>query len=147
MSKVIKLISGGALLKVTLFCLSFLSFQLFIYSQEAPLDGAKIFKANCAACHSVGTNKLVGPGLQGINDKYTREWLGKWIVNSPELIASGDADAQAIFAEYNNLPMPPQAVNEKEIDAILAYIQNPSTGEDKGEDIAEKDNVVEVVDN
>jgi mono/diheme cytochrome c family protein len=147
MSKVSKSLSGRTLLKVSLFCLSFLSFQLFVYSQEASLDGAKIFKANCAACHSVGTNKLVGPGLQGVNEKYSREWLGKWIINSGELIASGDADAQAIFAEYNNLPMPPQPVTEEEVDAILAYIQNPNTGETQEEATAKKDVVVEVIDN
>jgi len=92
--------------------------------------GKKLFKANCAACHSVGSNKVVGPGLEGINDKYSREWLGKWIANSPELIASGDADAIAIFEEYANSPMPPQPVTAEDIDAILAYIQTPNTGEE-----------------
>jgi mono/diheme cytochrome c family protein len=144
MNNIHKLINGRALLKAALFCLSFLFLQLFLYSQEKSLDGEKIFKANCAACHSVGTNKLVGPGLQGINEKYSREWLGKWIINSGELIASGDADAQAIFAEYNSLPMPPQPVSEADVDAILTYIQNPSTGEVV--DLDSADNVVAEVD-
>lgn len=89
------------------------------------LLGEKLFKANCAACHSVGDNKLVGPGLKGINDKRKEEWLIKWIKNSAELIASGDADAKAIFEEFNKVPMPAQAVSDDEIKAILAYIQNP----------------------
>ena len=127
MSKVFKLVSSRALLKATLFCLSFLFFQLFIYSQEDTLDGAKIFKTNCAACHSVGSNKIVGPGLEGIEKRHSREWLGKWISNSGEFIASGDPDAQAIFAENNNIPMPPQAVSPEDIDAILAYIKSPKT--------------------
>ena len=89
------------------------------------LLGEKLFKANCAACHSVGDNKVVGPGLKGINDKRSAEWLEKWITNSAALIASGDADAVAIFEEYNKVPMPPQPVNADEIKAILAYIKNP----------------------
>ena len=143
------MISGRVLLKATLFSLSFLFFQLFIYSQEKTLDGFKIFKVNCAACHSVGSNKVVGPGLQGITEKRTREWLGKWIANSGEFIASGDADAQAIFAEFNSIPMPPQAVSPEEIDAILEYIKNPTAGEPVVADAAPTDqtNVVVEPDN
>lgn len=103
---------------------------------EEVLLGEKVFKANCAACHSIGDNKIVGPGLKGINDKRKFEWLVKWIQNSPELIASGDADAKAIFEEFNKSPMPPQPVSEAEIKAILAYIQNPPS--DKKEVAAEE---------
>ncbi|MCO6499161.1 MAG: c-type cytochrome [Vicingus serpentipes] len=93
--------------------------------EDLILQGEKLFKANCKACHSIGDNKVVGPGLKGINEKREKEWLIKWITNSGELIASGDADAQAIFDEYNNVPMPPQAVSVEDIDAILAYIKTP----------------------
>jgi mono/diheme cytochrome c family protein len=89
------------------------------------LLGEKLFKTNCAACHTIGDNKLVGPGLKGINEKRNAEWLVKWITNSAELIASGDADAKAIFEEFNKVPMPAQTVNADEIKAILAYIKNP----------------------
>jgi len=94
-------------------------------ADELVLKGEKLFKANCKACHSVGDNKVVGPGLKGINDKREKEWLVKWITNSGDLIASGDGDAQAIFAEFNDMPMPPQAVSEEDITAILAYIKTP----------------------
>lgn len=94
-------------------------------SSDLELAGQKLFKANCKACHSVGDNKVVGPGLKGISDKREKEWLVKWITNSGDLIASGDGDAQAIFAEYKNSIMPPQAVSEEDITAILAYIKNP----------------------
>jgi mono/diheme cytochrome c family protein len=125
MNKITNLAKGNTLLRVSLFCVSFLFFQLNSYSQ----DGKKLFKANCAACHSVGSNKVVGPGLQGVAEKHDREWLGKWIKNSGELIASGDGDANAIFAEYKKSIMPPQAVSPEDIDAILAYIVDPGTGE------------------
>jgi mono/diheme cytochrome c family protein len=96
-------------------------------SDELIAQGEKLFKANCKACHNVGDKKVVGPGLRGINEKREKEWLVKWITNSGELIASGDGDAQAIFDEYAGSIMPPQAVTEDEITAILAYIQNPGT--------------------
>ncbi|MDB4534005.1 c-type cytochrome, partial [Vicingaceae bacterium] len=110
--------------------------QLNSYSQ----DGAKLFKANCAACHSPTEKTVVGPGLKGVNEKYDREWLGKWIKNSGDLIASGDAAANEIFKEFNKSIMPPQAVNDSEIDAILAYVADyapaPTPGAGGGGDTA-----------
>jgi len=99
--------------------------EAVVGSEDLVIRGEKLFKANCKACHSIGDNKVVGPGLKGISEKQSREWLIKWITNSGELIASGDADAQAIFEEFNKMPMPPQAVSEEDIDAILAYIKTP----------------------
>src|SRR5690606_5353688 len=91
-------------------------------------DGEKLFKSYCASCHSPGTNKLVGPGLAGINEKYEKDWLHSWIKNSQALIQSGDADAVAIFQEYNQLVMPPQPVDDAEIEAILSYIDESNAG-------------------
>jgi mono/diheme cytochrome c family protein len=128
MNKIINITKENSLLKVSLFCLSFLFLQLNSYSQ----DGAKLFKANCAACHSPTEKTVVGPGLKGVNEKYDREWLGKWIKNSGDLIASGDAAANEIYKEFNKSIMPPQAVNDSEIDAILAYVADYAPPVEKG---------------
>jgi len=94
-------------------------------------DGESLFKTKCAACHSVGANRLVGPGLEGINEKRTQEWLISWIKDSQALIASGDADANAIFEEYNKSPMIPFAdMSDEEIIAMLDYIDTQSSGGD-----------------
>jgi mono/diheme cytochrome c family protein len=87
-------------------------------------DGAALFKAKCAACHTVGTNKLVGPGLAGINEKRSQEWLLKWIKDAPAFIASGDADAIAVFEEYNKTPMLPfPDMSDADIIAVLDFIK------------------------
>src|SRR5690554_5682678 len=86
-------------------------------------DGEKLFKSYCAACHSAGSNMLVGPGLAGVEDRYDKESLYKWIKNSQELIKSGDAQAVEVFEKYNKILMPAQPVNNEEIDAILAYVE------------------------
>ena len=67
-------------------------------------NGKKLFKSNCASCHKLD-KKLVGPALTGVTDKYSEEWLLAWIRNNAELRASGDADAIAIFEEYNGSVM------------------------------------------
>ena len=86
-------------------------------------EGKKLFKTNCAACHKM-EGKLVGPGLKGVTDKRSKEWLHAWIKDSSALIKSGDSDAKAIFEEFNKMPMMafPQ-LKEGEIDAMLAYFK------------------------
>jgi cytochrome c2 len=84
-------------------------------------QGEALFKANCAACHKL-YKKAVGPALFQVTERHSREWLYKWIVNSAALIASGDAEANAIYNEYNqsNMNAFPQ-LSESDIDDILAY--------------------------
>ncbi len=92
---------------------------------EQELLGEKLFKTICSACHSIGDNKIVGPGLKGVCDRRSEEWIIKWVTNSADLIASGDADAKAVFEQNNKIPMPAQALSPDEIKAVIAYIKNP----------------------
>ncbi|MDH7445393.1 c-type cytochrome [Aquimarina sp. 2201CG14-23] len=89
--------------------------------------GEALFKSLCAACHK-RYKKMTGPALFGVTEKHDREWLYSWIKNSAAMIASGDADAIAIFEEYNKTAMNafPQLTN-KDIDDILAYVSVPYT--------------------
>ncbi|NND62890.1 MAG: c-type cytochrome [Flavobacteriaceae bacterium] len=83
--------------------------------------GEALFKANCAACHKL-YKKATGPALYGVGDKYDSEWLYTWIKNSSEMVKSGDAQAVAIYEEYNGAVMTafPQLSNA-DIDNIIAY--------------------------
>jgi len=83
--------------------------------------GKKLFNANCAACHKLN-KRAVGPALKGVSSKYEKEWLYSWINNSTAMVKSGDAQAVAIYEEYNGSVMTsfPQLSTE-DIDNILAY--------------------------
>ena len=84
-------------------------------------NGKKLFKSNCASCHKLD-KKLVGPALTGVTDKYSEEWLLAWIRNNAELRASGDADAIAIFEEYNGSVMSAfPTLSDQDIFDILQY--------------------------
>ncbi len=84
-------------------------------------QGEALFKANCAACHKL-YKRATGPALFQVTQRHDREWLYKWIKNSAALIATGDAEALAIYNEYNqsNMNAFPQLSNS-DIDDILAY--------------------------
>ena len=96
-------------------------------------DGAKIFKQNCAVCHSLTDQKLTGPGLAGVFDRVQSgslskdAWLHAWILNNEKLIKSGDAYANKIYNENGKAAMTvfEGQLNDKDVDALLAYIKNP----------------------
>jgi len=85
--------------------------------------GESLFKNNCAVCHSSGSDVIVGPGLQGVNERRSNDWLHRWIKNSQAVISSGDPQAVAIYNEYNKQAMPSFAFNDEEITSILTYIK------------------------
>ncbi len=99
-----------------------LLFGSLLFSQEADIQkGKSLFNSNCAACHKL-KKRAVGPALAGVSQKYDKEWLYSWIKNSTAMIKAGDAQAIAIYEEYNKSVMTsfPQLSNE-DIDNILAY--------------------------
>jgi len=88
--------------------------------------GEAIFKNNnCATCHVVSDEVVVGPGLKGVTQRApSREWLHKWIHNSSAVIASGDQYGTQLFNKYNKLQMPSYPdLSDEDIDAILKYIE------------------------
>ena len=100
-------------------------FFIFSLNTFAQADGAQIFKTNCVSCHTIGGGRLIGPDLEGVTKKRNADWLKKWINSSSELIASGDPDAIAIFEEYNKVAMQSFYFSDEDMDALLAYLENP----------------------
>ncbi|MFT2008970.1 c-type cytochrome [Pontibacter sp. 13R65] len=86
--------------------------------------GQSLFKNNCASCHSVGSDVVVGPGLQGMSSRRSESWLIKWIRNSQSLIQSGDAQAVAVYEQFNKQAMPSFAFSDDEIKSIIAYVES-----------------------
>ena len=104
----------------------FFIFSLKIFAQA---DAEQIFKTNCVSCHTIGGGRLIGPDLEGVTKKRKADWLKKWINSSSELIASGDPDAIAIFEEYNKVAMQSFYFSDEDMDALLAYLENPPVEE------------------
>jgi len=90
-------------------------------------DGAKIFKAKCAVCHSLGSNKITGPGLEGVFGRVPKpadEWMFKWIKDYKKVIASGDDYANKIkdFAD-SDMNIFDGVLSDDEIKAVIKYIK------------------------
>ncbi len=109
---------------LALFSFLFLSF-IFSSNSLSAADGEKIFKQNCAVCHSLGSNKITGPGLEGL---FTRvpggDWLHNWIKNNEKLIKSGDAYAVKISAfDASAMTVFESTLSDEDIDGVIKYIK------------------------
>lgn len=108
---------------------SFLLLSLFTsnitLAQEGDkVNGEKLFKANCAVCHTTGTNTLTGPGLAGVMSRVPdREWLHKWIKNAPGMKAAGDPYGKKIDVEFAGTMSSFTFLSDKEIDDIITYVE------------------------
>jgi mono/diheme cytochrome c family protein len=99
-----------------------------------PEAGAKIFKQNCAVCHSLGTAKVTGPGLEGVTSRVPQpyaEWMHKWIKNNVALQKT-DAYAKKIFADNSNTAMTvfDGTITDAQIDDVIAFLANPPKDEE-----------------
>ncbi len=87
----------------------------FSFKLSAQSEGEQIFKSVCAACHSIGEGKLVGPDA--------KEWM-----TSDRFTSTDDPVGTLIKyvqnpAEFGVIEMPPQALTDDEIKGILTYIK------------------------
>lgn len=94
-----------------------------VLAQDAD-KGKTLFTNNCAACHSITDEVLVGPGLKGIEQRTPgKDWLHKWIKNSSAVVASGDAYAVEVFNKFGKVQMSSfPSLSDADIDDILAYV-------------------------
>lgn len=111
-------------------CFLFSGVEAFAQKDQVPTDeaiiknGESLFKDwGCNTCHAVD-RKVVGPALQGVYDRRTLPWIYEFVRNSSKVIASGDAQAVAVYNEFNQLQMPNHDLEDSDILAIMAYVKN-----------------------
>ncbi len=102
--------------------------SIFLCSDIFAQDGATTFQSTCAACHTIGKGKLVGPDLAGVTERRSEDWLIKFIKSSQTLIKSGDKTADSVFQAYNQVMMPDHpSLDDAKIKDILAYIKTTAS--------------------
>jgi mono/diheme cytochrome c family protein len=86
--------------------------------------GKEIFVGQCKQCHAITDEVVVGPGLKNVDQRHSESWLIKWIKNSSKMVASGDAEAVAIYNKYQKQAMPSfENLKDSDVKAILAYVK------------------------
>lgn len=89
--------------------------------QEMADKGAAAFKQKCTACHKPKA-KLIGPGMNGIYERRSPEWVMNLLLNPTEMLKK-DPIAIALLKEYNNIQMLNQNLSEEEARAIAEYLR------------------------
>jgi len=102
--------------------LTMLIMVFFAPTEGFSQDGAKIFKGNCASCHKPTNQKLIGPGLQGIRERWPDEAkLIAWVKNSQEFLKTGDSYANKLYEQYGKSIMPAFALSDEEVIAVIDW--------------------------
>jgi hypothetical protein len=83
--------------------------------------GKAVFTTKCTTCHKLTADKFVGPGMSGITNRRTPEWILNMITN-PELMMKSDPLAKKLFEEILT-PMANQNISEADAINILEYLR------------------------
>lgn len=86
--------------------------------------GKQLFASKgCNACHNITEQRSVGPGLKGVTQRRTKEWIIAMTIN-PDSMLNNDPIAKQLLKEYNNVRMVlVQPVNKQEAEAIYEYLK------------------------
>jgi cytochrome c553 len=85
-------------------------------------EGKAIFESKCLACHEMTDVKKVGPGLAGITQRRTPEWILNMITN-PQEMTQKDPVAMKLLEETLS-QMTFQDVDDAQAKALLAYFKS-----------------------
>ena len=95
--------------------------------------GEALFNTRCEACHSLGAEEGIGPGLAGVMAKRDPHWLKQWIKEPDRLIAQNDPTALALYQQYKNLPMPNLRLSDADVESLMQFLserEKAATGAD-----------------
>jgi len=108
-------------------CITLLTQNLFfgalVFSKNSTEEGKTLFNTKCIACHTIGQGKRLGPDLKGVTQRRKKAWLKK-MIQTPDKMVKTDADAKKLLKEYNNLPMTNFGLKDKEVNALIDYLQH-----------------------
>jgi hypothetical protein len=95
--------------------------------------GEDLYRTRCAACHTIGqgdvrvpAERRIGPDLYNVGEIRDRGWLKRWLAEPDAMLEEGDPLALALYAEYDEIPMPNLRLTESDVDKLLGYMDQES---------------------
>jgi mono/diheme cytochrome c family protein len=83
--------------------------------------GEEVSGVKCSSCHKTTSEKLVGPGWEGVTKRRAPEWIMNFITN-PDPMIDKDPEVQAQL-EICLVRMPNQGLSDDEARNILEYMR------------------------
>lgn len=85
--------------------------------------GRTLFKSNCARCHYITDQKMIGPGLKGVMSRINEKQFISW-VKDPESVRKKDPYFKKLYQEYDQTTMPSFKLTDEEIKSIINYLDD-----------------------
>ncbi|MBS1681002.1 MAG: cytochrome c [Bacteroidetes bacterium] len=89
--------------------------------QDRVKRGNAIYEMKCSACHKLNTDRLVGPGWNGITKRRRPEWIMNMVTNV-DVMLDKDAEAQKLL-ELCLTRMPNQNVSIGDARDVLEFMR------------------------
>ena len=90
-----------------------------------------LVKLNCVGCHrlqGISRPSMLGPDLNNIGSKTSRQWIYKWL-KEPRTVTDSNGNAVVNGVETTEEPRMPQfRLNDKELRALSAYLSSLKSG-------------------
>ena len=85
-----------------------------------------IYRFRCLACHSLGAEEGIGPGLKGVTERRDRKWLARWLKEPDKMLAEKDPIATDLYNRYNKVLMPNLRLSDGDVQALIKYMEDSS---------------------
>lgn len=100
---------------------TFTSVNLVAINPGEAKKGETAFNTKCASCHTLTSSRVIGPGLGGITETRSPEWILNMITNPDENIKK-DPLGKALLEEYSSV-MPDFNISDEEALQILEFLR------------------------
>ncbi|MBX2973903.1 MAG: cytochrome c [Flavobacteriales bacterium] len=84
-------------------------------------SGKGIYELKCQACHSLGANRVVGPGWKGVTERRAPEWIMNMML-TPDIMLDSDPEAQKQLEECL-VRMPNQSLSKADGRNVLEFMR------------------------
>ncbi|MBI5749189.1 MAG: cytochrome c [Nitrospinae bacterium] len=93
---------------------------------QAVFNDTKV--GNCKSCHDTGDKKKVGPGLKGITERASKDWLTKWLEDTKAVWDANDSYTQDLKKRVKKEGKPksahktPVKLSAEQITDVIDYL-------------------------
>lgn len=96
------------------------------YSQVKSLPNyskvEELYQSRCLACHSLGNENGLGPGLAGVTQARDRGWLKRWLKEPDKMLADKDPIAMDLYQRFNKVKMPNLRLSENDVEELINFL-------------------------
>jgi len=86
--------------------------------------GEELFNRKCAMCHRLSDATKVGPGMMGVTERRSDEWLHQWLADPKAMIDKGDPAAVELQRKFKKVMSKVAAMEtEKNRADVIAFLK------------------------